>query len=115
MDKLSIQLPNSYIEIEKDEMEYIDGGGTLTLKISKSTLQFAISRSVWAAGSFLGALAGNSLAGPFGTKAGIMIGGVLGGIIGSSIGGFIASRIAKSSVTIRYSSSIIPFNYSLAV
>lgn len=52
MNNLSIQLPSSYIEIEREEMEYIDGGGTLILNISKSALQFAINRYVWAVGSF---------------------------------------------------------------
>lgn len=115
MKTLIMQLPTSYINIDEDEMEYVDGGGTLSLKISVSTLKFAINRSGWAAGSFLGALAGTYLIGPFGTKIGGTIGGILGGLIGSAIGNFIANKVVNKAVTIKYSNILVPFNYSLSI
>ena len=29
-----LQLPNSYVDVDREEMEYVDGGGSLTLTIS---------------------------------------------------------------------------------
>ena len=110
---LVMELPNNYIECDSEEMEYIDGGGTLSLKISASTLKFAINRCGWAAGSFLGAVA-LSYFGPLGTKLGAFIGGLLGGFIGSAIGSYIASKVVKGSVTIKYSHWMMP-NCSISI
>ena len=34
----NLQLPNNYVEIDRDEMEYVDGGGSVTLSISVAAL-----------------------------------------------------------------------------
>ena len=31
-------MPSSYVDIDREEMEYVDGGGTLRMKISKNSL-----------------------------------------------------------------------------
>ena len=108
-------MPSSYVDINSDEMEYVDGGGMLSLKISVSTLKFAINRFVWGAGSFLGALAVTYLGGPFGAKVGGTIGGIVGGLIGSAIGNLIANKVVSKAVTIKYSNILMPFNYSLTI
>lgn len=32
-----LQLPNNFVEIDREEMEYFDGGGTVTFKISSNS------------------------------------------------------------------------------
>jgi len=35
--KYELQLPSSYVDVDRDEMEYVDGGGTITFKIGSNS------------------------------------------------------------------------------
>lgn len=115
MSTLSLQLPRNFIDINNEEMEYIDGGGTISLYISADTIRYAIRVSSWAIGSFLGALAGNSLAGPLGGKVGATLGGILGGMIGNVVGSVIAGNVVKRGITVNLSHYLIPGKFSWSI
>ena len=73
----ALQLPNSYVEIDRDEMEYVDGGGPTAHLIEKSIDKRLISVPVNAIGwYFTGGLVGKGmeLVGKVASKA---MGGVL--------------------------------------
>jgi hypothetical protein len=40
--EMSLRLPMEYVEVERDEMEYVDGAGTITITLTKGTIQKAI-------------------------------------------------------------------------
>ena len=107
MSTFTLKLPSNYIEIDRDEMEYVDGGGTVTLYISADSIRKAISLGVGAAGGILGATAGFYLAGPIGSSLGKKIGGFLGSLIGAAIGSVIAGKVVKRGVTVNFSHYLI--------
>lgn len=37
MSEMVLNLPMNYVEVDKDEMEYVEGGGTLTLEIGSNS------------------------------------------------------------------------------
>ncbi len=77
MSSLKLQLPNNYVEIEGNEMEYIDGGVTAH-RIKKSYDKRVISYPVNAIGWYFtgGAISAGLL--KLSTKVSSAIGGVLG-------------------------------------
>ncbi|MBZ9606722.1 hypothetical protein G9F73_002575 [Clostridium estertheticum] len=48
--EMTLKLPNNYVEVDKDEMEYVDGGGYATFKIGSGSL---IIRALAAVGTSL--------------------------------------------------------------
>lgn len=115
MSTLCMELPSSYVDVDSEEMEYISGGGSVSLYISASTIRYAITCAGWAIGSFLGAMAGNALVGPVGTKLGARIGGFLGGVIGSALANYVAGKVVNSGVNLKYNNWVIPGNYNLYI
>ena len=46
----ALQMPSSYVDIDRDEMEYVDGG----LSISRNVFRYTVTATVIAACAFLG-------------------------------------------------------------
>ncbi len=77
MSTFVLQLPNNYVEIEREEMEYVDGGGPTAHVIEKSIDKRLISVPVNALGwYFTGGAIGKGIA-MLGKQAAKAIGGVL--------------------------------------
>lgn len=90
-----LQLPNNFVDIEKDEMEYVDGGGAnygvcgyITFRISRNVINAAIALGVTCAvaaaiGSCIGtaglgaAAAAALISGVAGIVAGVISNGLL--------------------------------------
>lgn len=53
MREMSLNLPSNYVDIESDEMEYIDGGGFFDESITgMGTLLLAVGAMMYAVGSY---------------------------------------------------------------
>jgi outer membrane lipoprotein SlyB len=85
----ALQMPTNYVDVDRDEMEYVDGGGIVKLTISKETL----SRLARVACIIVGTVIGGLL--------GYYVGNVPGAIIGATfgfVGGFIAGNLAAGKI-----------------
>ncbi|WP_148551151.1 hypothetical protein [Paraclostridium bifermentans] len=85
---LGLQLPTSFVEIESNEMEYIDGGGFIGFRVHFS--KKVQNMGAVAGGAFVGGVVGfacKSLAatGPIGAGAAATISAVAGGVAGNAI------------------------------
>ena len=112
-----MELVCCYDEISIEESYAVNGGGTISIKVSADTMNYAIKSAGWAAGSLLGALVGGAVGGVIGAKLGQKVGGILGGIIGGAIGGKIAQSLAGKRVsgqTFKYSAWWLP-NFSRSI
>jgi hypothetical protein len=91
MSVKSLSMPSNYIEIDSDEMEYIDGGGFVVLILSKEVVQ-RISRIVCiVAGTAIGAVTGAYIQ--------QLLGGIVGGVIGFAAGFAIGNYVANHVIT----------------
>jgi hypothetical protein len=100
-------MPMNAIALDNDEMEYVDGGGTIGIVLSKAFLSDCIDYGCSAALGVIGGLLGNLL-GPVGA---IVFGGI-GAVLGGIIGGVISRHCVTSAVTLLYSNFLIPFKWS---
>ncbi|NLZ48740.1 MAG: hypothetical protein GX895_08115 [Clostridiales bacterium] len=58
MSTMTLQMPTGYVEIDREEMEYIEGGGTLTVTLTKATQVKVISAAFGFRGKVKGSVAG---------------------------------------------------------
>ena len=92
----ALQMPSSYVDIDREEMEYVDGGGYLKLVASESAI-----RDIATAGcSMVGALVGLAIGGWIGKTIGQSIGSIIGGAVGWMVGGIIARGNLHGNYTI---------------
>ena len=108
-----MELVCCYDEISIEESYAVNGGGTISIKVSADTMNYAIKSAGWAAGSLLGALVGGAI----GAKLGQIVGGIFGGIIGGAFGGKIAQSLAGKRVsgqTFKYTAWWLP-NFSRSI
>ena len=83
-------LPKNYVSIDSTEMEYVDGGGTITLTFSRDFLRDCVTAGT----SFLfGAIFG--VLGNLGTT----VLGIICGALGAALGWIIGGSIARSCIT----------------
>ena len=80
----------TYLELEQDEMEYVDGGGRLRIGLT-FTWGAVISSSI--IGTIVGFCTGYMTTKT--TKLGVMLGGFWGGVAGFKLGGIVSSGIAS--------------------
>lgn len=45
MSTMTLQLPMNYVEVERDEMEYVDGGGTISITLSYGFIAGLVARA----------------------------------------------------------------------
>lgn len=90
MSELVLQMPSNYVDIEKDEMEYVDGGATLqktwygylgTLNKSECS---DLSNLIWMGTGVAGVSA--AVTGYFSLGVGTLVSGITGGILAIGAG-----------------------------
>lgn len=91
MSVKSLRMPSNYAEIDRDEMEYIDGGGFVILNLSKPAVQ-RIARIVCI-------LAGTAMGATVGAYIGQLIGGIAGAVIGFAAGFAVGNYVANNVIT----------------
>jgi hypothetical protein len=78
-------MPSKYIEIDREEMTYIEGGGTITITLSKSYLEAYLGITCAAIGTIIGTAICGGLSGGTAAYVGAFIGGFIGGVIGTRL------------------------------
>ncbi len=95
--KSNLVVPEGFVELDREEMTYVDGGGTITLGVT-FTLGSVISASI--VSSVIGYLTGYTCTKT--TKLGSMLGGLIGMAIGFFVGGLVSASIASLLNTVIY-------------
>ncbi|SUY48071.1 Uncharacterised protein [Clostridium putrefaciens] len=115
MSSYALQLPNNYVEIEREEMEYVDGGAYLSNAGLRSVLLACALNPVgatilglayWKAVSFVTAKF-TLLCAKLGS-----VGGIAGSIIGAVVGAYAAGSVAISVVDALYSGQGLDFGFT---
>lgn len=95
--ELRIKLPNQYLELDQEDMMYLDGGGLVTVSCSKAFMIDLIT----AGSSFLLAAIGAAIGGFVGAAVAKAITPIAMGALGWILGGTIArSSVTRSSYTL---------------
>ena len=89
-NKLVMPQQGTYLELDQDEMEYVDGGGRIILGLT-FTWGAVISSSI--IGTIIGFCTGYMTTKA--AKLGAMIGGFWGGVAGFIVGGLISAALAS--------------------
>ena len=106
-----LQLPNSYVNVDREEMEYVDGGGTCSISIAKATqvkvLSSAYGYFAKVQGGVIGAVLGVltlPFVGPYGAAAiGAIAGTILADTFSWAYGGISAYLINNYGSDLKYS------------
>ncbi|MBL4930972.1 hypothetical protein [Clostridium paridis] len=98
-----LQLPNSYEDIDCDEMEYVDGGSTVNVYLKGTTFKYIIIGGSAAIGTLVGTI--------FGQMEGGILGCFLGGLIGTVISNYVCRNIDDNKYY-NVGSIYIPFRQS---
>lgn len=115
MGTVTLKLPNSFVDIDRDEMEYVDGGVYLSNAGLKSVLiatglnpvgATILGLAYWKAVSLVTAKF-SLLCAKLGS-----VGGVVGTVIGAVVGAYAASSIAISVVDALYSGKGLDFGFT---
>lgn len=70
----ALVMPRNCVAMSNDEMMYLEGGGTVTVVLTKGFLQ-TVQAASWAA---IGGIVGGTIGGP--------VGATVGGVIGAAVG-----------------------------
>ena len=98
-----LELPANYNAIDEDEMQYIEGGGTLTIVITANTQRNLIKQATSSILSLAGKLVGSAVGGPIGG----IIGGALGGLLGKALGTLIGNKVVKGDISFGISNFLL--------
>ena len=88
-------MPSNFVAINENEMEYVEGGGTLTITLKRDFLRDMLTASC----SAIGVVVGTIIAG--GSSAGMaaVVGGAVGGALGWIIGGTLSRKYINKDIT----------------
>jgi len=112
---MEMVLPASYAVIEEEEMMYLEGGGKVTVRVSKAFMRDALTASATAAATVLGwaiatklvALTGGALS---------PLGGVIASAAGGAIGWIFGGVVSRAKITKDVSFSVnVPFMSSRTI
>lgn len=108
-----LQLPNSFVDVDREEMEYVEGGGTVKLTLTYGTIAFLVAKvgvgwGLRAALSGLNASIGCAIV--FGTAGWGTLFAAVGLAAFQAAIPWVAGAIARSAVNGRYAGSGISIN-----
>ena len=90
----ALVMPSNYAIVNDNEMEYVEGGGTLAITLKKEFLRDFVTASCSAIGIIIGTIiVGGSSAG---TAA--VVGGAIGGALGWIIGGTLSRKFINKDL-----------------
>ena len=98
-----LALPTNYNAIDEDEMQYIEGGGTLTIVITANTQRNLVKMATPLILGAAGVLVGGVLGGPISA----IVGGVLGGLLGKALAPLISSKVVKGDISFGISNFLL--------
>lgn len=106
----AMELPSKYVMMEAEEMTYLEGGGKITISLSRDFLRDCVTASLSAICTIVCTGIGMAIAGPAGGALASKLGPVVGGALGAAIGWIIGGSISRTRITSGVKFSVdVPF------
>lgn len=91
----ALVMPSRYAVMDNDEMTYVEGGGTITVKFSKDFIRDSITAITSAVCTIIGAAIGTAIGNS-------VVGGAIGAAVGWIVGGSFARARIKKGTQIKF-------------
>ncbi len=98
----TLVMPSNYAVVTDNEMEYVEGGGTLAITLKKDFLRDLVTASCSAIGIIVGTIIVGGSSGGTAAVVGGAIGGALGWIIGGTLSRKFINKDLKFSVWVPF-------------
>ncbi|WP_297430724.1 hypothetical protein [Clostridium sp.] len=89
MSTMALQLPSSFVDVERDEMEYVDGGGLIIGTLTPATQQKILT---WGAATVAGAITAVIVDGTAG------LGAIIAPFISAGIAGALTDIVSTNTI-----------------
>ena len=107
----NLVMPANFAAVSEDEMQYIEGGGTVKVVITAATQKNLIQLGLVSGTTWLGKAIGSAIGG----VAGGILGASLGGAIGNFMNTLLVTRLVKGDITLLSTSNVLIPNQTVSI